>query len=73
MFKLVDDLNVNIVSDQPGYINETVNIDLDIEKKSPELNVKSVSVFVYLYEKGQHNEIVPGVVPKDMFLQYKDS
>jgi hypothetical protein len=32
MFKLVDDLNVNIGCDQPGYINEAVNIELEIEK-----------------------------------------
>lgn len=32
MLKFVDDLNVNIVCDQPAYFNETVNLSLHIEK-----------------------------------------
>jgi len=75
LLQLVDDLNLRIESNQPGYTNEKVDVLLRLYKKDHETKIKCISVFLYVYERGRIHDIEPGFFPRDITMYYvnKDS
>jgi len=70
LLQLVDDLHLKIESNQPGYINEKVDVQLKLCKKDKETKIKYVSVYLYVYERGRIHDIIPGFFPRDITMYY---
>ena len=72
LLKLVNDIEVTIDAEQPGYINEHVALLMKIKRKSAQIVVKHVLITIHYLDKHRILEIVPGVSPPDLTLFYLD-